>query len=129
MSAVIAWQLLGSYRQPGSDPANQRSANEFVGLVRLAVPQDPNARHGHLIDTIQQTDVGQFGVQVSIGSDAEPYPAHLEFGHRARDGTHVEAKPFWYPAKRIIAKRARTRMLAAQRAAIKAVAASAVAGG
>jgi hypothetical protein len=104
--------------------ANQKSADEFAALVRSAVPQDPRSRDGHLAGTIQEASAGVVGVQVSIGSEDHPYPAHLEFGHRARDGKHVPGKAFWYPAKRVIQKRARTRMLRAQRAAIKAAVAS-----
>ncbi|HEY1878426.1 MAG TPA: hypothetical protein VGG68_00690 [Caulobacteraceae bacterium] len=105
--------------------ANQKNADEFAVLVRSAVPQDANSRHGrHLAGTIAETAFGPVGVQVSIGSEADPYPAHLEFGHRARNGAHVPGKSSWYPAKRVIQKRAHDRILRAQRAAIKAAAPS-----
>jgi hypothetical protein len=104
--------------------ANLKNASEFTALVRSAVPQDPKSRGGHLAATIAQTSVGRVGVQVSIGDSTHPYPAHLEFGHRSRGGEHVPAKSFWYPAKRVLKKRAHTRILRAQRAAIKAAVAS-----
>jgi hypothetical protein len=103
---------------------NKKSADEFMALVKLAVPQDPADSHGHLADTVQESDVGEVGVQVSIGDAERPYPAHLEFGHRSRGGSHVPAKAFWYPAKRVTQKRAHDRILRNERAAIKAAAAS-----
>lgn len=100
--------------------ANKTSADEFMNLVRVAVPQDPKARGGHLVESLIETSTGPTGWSVSIGSASEPYPAHLEFGHRSRGATHVPAKPFWYPSLRVVRKRNTARILAAQRAAIKA---------
>jgi hypothetical protein len=109
---------------PKLKAANKKSADEFMALVRMAIPQDrENTKHSHLVDTLQEADVGEAGVSVSIGDAEHPYPAHLEFGHRSRSGTHVEARPAWFPAKRVVKKRSHDRILRAERAAIKAAAA------
>ena len=104
--------------------ANKKSADEFMALVKLAVPRDPEAKNGQLVDTVREDDTGPVRVEVSIGDAAHPYPAHLEFGHRSRGGTHVPAKPYWYPAKRVLKKRAHNRILRAERTAIKAAVAA-----
>jgi hypothetical protein len=104
--------------------ANKKSADEFMALVKLAVPQGQASKHGHLVDTVQESDVNEVGVQVSIGDAERPYPAHLELGHRSRGGTHVPGKMFWYPAKRVVQKRSHNRILRAERVAIKSAAAA-----
>ena len=98
--------------------ANAANAKEFAALVRLAVPQDPNSPR-HLVDTIVQEEVGETGASVSIGNADVPYPLHLETGHRMPDGAHVPGKPYWFPAKRVVKKRAHARTLRSYRAAIK----------
>jgi hypothetical protein len=110
--------ILGAKEKAILKRANQANAKEFASLVRIAVPQDPKAAK-HLVDTVEQKDVGETGAQVSIGSDEAPYPFHLETGHRMPDGSHVPGKPYWFPAKRVVWKRARARTLRSYRAAIK----------
>jgi len=101
--------------------ANIANAKQFADLVRTAIPQDPESHRGaHLVDTLEQTSVPPTGAQVSIGTAAVPYPLHLETGHRARDGSHVPAKAYWFPAKRVVQKGSRARTLRSYRAAIKA---------
>jgi hypothetical protein len=102
--------------------ANQKSADEFMALVRMGCPQDDDAG-GHLVETLKQEKSGEVGVAVSIGDEHGgrfAYPAHLEFGHKLPNGSHVAPKPFWFPAKRIAKKRAHDRNSRAYRAAIKA---------
>jgi hypothetical protein len=105
--------------------ANQKNAQEFASTVARVIPRG-DERAGHLVDTLRQSDYGDLGAQVEIGGAGTgyPYPAHLEWGHRNKDGSHTPGKPFWFPAKVVIAKRARLRVLRAQRALIKSVAAT-----
>lgn len=99
--------------------ANQKSADEFAAAVRLALPKG-DAEDGHLADTLEVKDSAksETGVEVSLGDADHPYPFHLEGGHRNKDGSHTPAKPTWNPAKRAVAKRAKSR---GQRAANKVI--------
>ena len=99
--------------------ANEKSATEFMSLVKLGAPQDPNDPHGHLIASLKKEDVAPAAVFVSIGDETRKYPAHLEIGHRSKDGKHVPAKPFWYPALRVVKKRNALRLARAERSVIK----------
>lgn len=49
----------------------------------------------------------------------KPYAAHVEFGHRARNGEHVPPVPFAFPTKRAMAPGIRRRMSKAGRQAAK----------
>jgi hypothetical protein len=101
--------------------ANDKSADEFMALVRFACPQEANPHNGHLIDTLKKSRSGPMGVLVSIGDENHKYPFHLEVGHRMPNGTHVPGLAFWFPARRVLAKRMEERTKRAERAAIKAV--------
>lgn len=100
-----------------SKKANRRNAQEFDGLVRRALKRGDPAR-GHLVDTLAMEDVGETGVQNSLGDAAHPYPMHLEGGHRNADGSHTAPQPTWNPAKVVMKKKAKAR---ANRAASEAV--------
>lgn len=99
--------------------ANLKNAEEFRALLVRIMPSSEDAPH--LRDSVELKEVGEFGVQVSEGNAQVPYPAHLELGHRARDGTQVEAMPHWFPAKRVLKKKHRGRQSRAMNAALKAV--------
>jgi hypothetical protein len=43
----------------------------------------------------------------------------VEFGHLAKDGSHVPASPFWFPTYRALRKGIRARLMAAARKSIK----------
>jgi hypothetical protein len=104
--------------------ANDKNADEFMGLVRRAIPAvEVEGREIHLIDTLVKEEVSETGFSVSIGGPQAPYPLHLEGGHRAADGSHVPAKPGWNPAKRVIRKRAKGRSARAMNAALKQISA------
>lgn len=100
--------------------ANERNAKEFAATVRRIVPRGDD-RDGHLVASLVEYRLPGIGVGVSIGGPEFPYPLHLEAGHRNKDGSVTPAKPFWYPAKRVLAKKARGRQLRAQRFAIKKI--------
>lgn len=102
--------------------ANDKNADEFVETVRRIIPKG-DAADGHLVDTLEKIPAkdSETGVAVTIGGPDQPHPLHLEGGHRARDGSHVAAKPFWNPAKAVLRKRARGRASRAMSAAVKSI--------
>lgn len=86
--------------------ANQKNAQEFHDKVASIVPHTGDDKGGDLKATLEMTNgETETGFIVAIGGPSAPYPAHLEHGHKAPDGTKVEATPFWYPAKRVLKKR------------------------
>lgn len=107
--------------------ANEKTADEFVAKVRQIIPKGDDSAP-ELEDTLQKRSgdpaYGGLGVIVSIGGPEAPYPMHLEGGHKAPDGSHVPPKPFWNPAKRVIAKRHRGRTARALRKAVQSIAGS-----
>jgi hypothetical protein len=115
-------KLAGSGNVAVLQKANQKSAKDFQALVRATAPKDPETKHGHLVDTLTERLDG-YAVAVSIGDANHPYPLHLEVGHRARDGAHVPAKAFWFPAIRVLKKRRRGQIARAEKAFAKQIAA------
>jgi hypothetical protein len=98
--------------------ANRKSAEEFAATVRRIIPKG-DALAPELDQTLEIRDGDQTGVIVSIGGPQAPYPLHLEAGHKAPDGSHVPAKPFWNPAKRLASKKHKGRASRALRKAIQ----------
>ena len=119
VNAVLQRIIHGAGGQTLRD-ANEKGAREFMAMVRIACPRERDPDGSALIDTLKQESDGAVAVIVSIGDEAHKYPAHLEMGHRSKDGTHVPGKAFWYPAKRSVRKRNANRITRAERAAIKA---------
>jgi hypothetical protein len=114
--------LAGPQNEAVMRAANQKNADEFEALVRSIIPRgDPE--DGNLVTTLHQTHPSPLATAVGIGSDALPYVYHLETGYTAKDGTHVPGKPFWFPARRVVRKRAHSRIVRAERAVIKSIAA------
>jgi hypothetical protein len=96
--------------------ANLKNAQEFKAKVLAIIPED----HGDLAASLTSEDVGDIGVKVSIGGPTAPYPLHLEAGHiDARTGEHVPAKPYWFPAKRVLRRRFTNRISRGVTKAIK----------
>lgn len=104
--------------------ANEKSADEFMALVRKIMPPGDDLAP-ELISTLQKRPgdaaFGGLGVIVSIGGPEAPYPLHLEAGHKAADGSHVPPKPFWNPARRVVNRKHKGRTQRAQRKAIKSI--------
>lgn len=103
--------------------ANQKSAEEFAATVQRSLSGLGDELAPELVSTLQvrhgDPDFGGLGVLVTIGGPEAPYPLHLEAGHKARDGSHVPAKPYWNPAKRTLSKRHKNRGARALRKAIQ----------
>lgn len=47
------------------------------------------------------------------------YAAHVEYGHKAQDGSHVPAEPFFWPVIRINKQKVRNRITRATNKALK----------
>lgn len=90
--------------------ANEQSAGDMAGTARLLLKRgDPKG--GHLEDTIRvEKGETETGYLTRVGGPGQPYPLHLEAGHKAADGSHVPPQPFWYPAKRKWAKAHKRKM-------------------
>ena len=104
--------------------ANEKSAAELMSRVLVIIPVDAAGTDGvHLRNSVKRGDFadGDTATFVSVGSAEAPYPAHLALGHRAKDGTHVPGKDFWYAPKRVLRKRVNARMARAMSAAIKSI--------
>lgn len=105
--------------------ANTKNADEFIKLVATNIPRgDPE--DGNLVDTLHKGDAtgnrrSETGVVVTIGGPDQPHPVHLEAGHRNKDGTHVPGKPYWWPARRVLRKRAKSRVARAANAAVRSL--------
>ena len=117
--AIVDPQAIATLRK-----ANAKNAQDFRDTVARSVPRgDPE--DGQLVDTLTVREYPPTATGVSIGDEKHPYPLHLETGHRARDGTHVPGKKYWFPSKQATKKRAHNRLLRAERAIIKSAVAHA----
>jgi len=112
--------LAGPESEAAMLKANTGRAKLMAQTVRSALPRGDPA-NGNLVDTLASHVISSTGVEVAIGGPGAPYPLHLEVGHRARDGTHVRGKPFWFPAKRVTKKSSLSRIVRVERAAIKKI--------
>lgn len=99
--------------------ANERSADEMLNRVEVIIPHTGDDRGGDLRATLKKEKGEGTGFIVSVGGPQAPYPANLEHGHKAVDGTKVEAVPFWYPARRVTVKRHKARAARALNRAVK----------
>ena len=60
-------------------------------MVRTAIPS--NTKAPHLADSLVKTAAEPLGAKVSIGNEATPYPAHLEWGHKLKNVRTMPARP------------------------------------
>ncbi|MFZ4605155.1 MAG: HK97 gp10 family phage protein [Caulobacter sp.] len=97
--------------------ALMRGANSWVGTMKAIAPRV----EGDLLGSIAvEAGVHDLSVVVVAGN-AETPGKHVEYGHLAADGSHVEAKPFYWPAYRVNKKRIVSGLNRAGNAAIKQV--------
>lgn len=100
--------------------ANERNAQEFHDKVEAIVPHTGDDVGGDLRATLKmEKGETETGYIVSIGGPEAPYPLHLEAGHIGPDGKNVPATPFWYPARRVLRKRAQGRRTRALKQAVQ----------
>lgn len=94
-----------------------RGANSWVGTMKAIAPRD----EGDLLGSLTvEPGVHDLSVVVIAGNEATPGPP-VEYGHMAVDGTHVAAKPFYWPSYRVNKKRIVGGLNRAGNAAIKQV--------
>ncbi|MYL98409.1 hypothetical protein GR702_11605 [Novosphingobium sp. FGD1] len=105
----------------GIDDVNRKTAAAMMKRGKIITPRNDDADGPHIADTIkvETGDSRLMEYTVSVGSDALYYAVPLEFGHVARDGSHVPANPFWVPLTRIFRKRHKTSLRRALRKALK----------
>lgn len=112
-------ETLSSAAKEQMAKANERNAREFHDKVAAIVPHTGDAKGGDLSSTLTlEKGETETGFIVAIGGPGAPYPAHVEFGHKGPDGKKVEAVPFWFPAKRVLKKRAQGRRNRALKTAV-----------
>lgn len=112
---------MGAAVRQAIDDVNRKTATAMLKRGKVITPRNDDADGPHIADTIK-VEIGDSRLMeytVSVGTDALYYAVPLEFGHVARDGTHVPANPFWVPLTRIFRKRHRTSLRRALRKALK----------
>jgi hypothetical protein len=102
---------------------------EVDGLVeadKRACPVDEASQDSdeHLRDSIHAYENPDRDLSYRVTADAMDEKgkfigAHVEQGHRARDGTHVAARPFFFPTYRARKKGMRSRLMSTGRKAAK----------
>ncbi len=107
-------------------PALDKSADELVAVMQEFAPQnelDPNPgdlrRSIHKAPGESASGIAVRVVADAVGTDGEHYPAHVEYGHKAKDGRHVAPEPFFWPAYTILKKKIRARVSRAMSAVVK----------
>lgn len=109
--------------------ALDQGAADIVSTFKAAAPVAPEfERHpGQLRDSAHvERDNGR-ALSVTVVVDARdeegrPYPAHVEYGHRTTAGTHVAARPAFWPAVRVNRRKIKNSLARAVRRGVKAVA-------
>lgn len=107
-------------------PALEKGADEMVAKAKSIAPVAPEfeGSAGRLRDSIHR-EQGRHDLAVVVVEDARDaegklYPGHVEYGHKAPDGSHVAAKPHFWPAYQLTKKRRNARLNRAMQAGIKA---------
>jgi hypothetical protein len=99
--------------------------DDLVAAQKRAAPVDPNSDNpGKLRDSIHAYPNPDRPLSYRILADAKDEDgkfigSNIEAGHRARDGSHVPARPSFFPTYRARKKGMRRRLMAASRAALK----------
>lgn len=99
--------------------------DDLVGAMKRAAPLDEfSPEPGKLRDSIHAYENHDRDLSYRVIADAKDEQGrfigqHVEFGHRAEDGTHVPARPSFYPTYRARRTGMRRRVSAAARKAIK----------
>ena len=100
-------------------------AEELAADMRRIAPRDDDPDNGEQVRDHIRTEEGRFGdvsyVVIADAKDAKgrPKAPRVELGHKAADGTWVEAEPFFYPVVRASVRRVRRRIASAMRRALK----------
>jgi hypothetical protein len=107
-------------------PAVRKGAEGFVASAKEICPIAPEfePHPGALRDSghLEAGAIGALSATAVFDAKADNgagYAAHVEYGHRARDGGHVPAKPFFWPTWQHEKRKIAARVAAATRAAIR----------
>lgn len=118
---IAKFNAMPSAVREAAHDADDKNSAEFFELVTRTVPKgyEVSGQNSRLVETLRRIP-GRLGAgfAVMIGDDESPYPAHLEYGHMDH-GVHVPAKPFWWPAVRILKKKFNARRARMVRLALK----------
>lgn len=99
--------------------------DDLVEAQKRAAPVDPKSDNpGAFRDSIHSYENPDRPLSYRIIADAKdasgkPIGGNIEHGHKARDGSHVEAQPSFFPTYRARKKPMRRRLNAASRKALK----------
>jgi hypothetical protein len=97
----------------------------LVEAIKTNMPFDAgNEDHEHLRDSVHAYENPKRAVGFIVVADAKdaagkPIGSNIEAGHRAADGTHVAARPAFFPTWRALRKGIRSRVSRAAKAATK----------
>lgn len=96
-----------------------KTAADMLKRGRIIAPKSDEAPH--IANSLQITngDPRLMEKIVSVGSSALEYAVPLEFGHKAADGSHVPANPWFIPLTRVMNKAHRGRLRRALRKALR----------
>lgn len=99
--------------------------NDLVSAMQRAAPVDPQSKDpGNFRDSIHSYPNPDRPLSYRILADAKDEDgkfigSNIEFGHRARDGSHVPGRASFFPTYRARKKPMRRRLMAASRRALK----------
>jgi ketosteroid isomerase-like protein len=98
---------------------------EMVAAMKRAAPDDQQTGGSTIRDAIRAYPTPDREISFRIISDGKDekghvIAAHVEHGHKAKDGSHVAARPTFYPTYRARKKPMQRRLMAAARKAIRA---------
>lgn len=109
------------------EPALAREASALVDAMKRAAPVEDalEAHPGGLRDSLHVAPAKR-ELSVRIVADARDeqghvFAAHVEFGHLSQGGTHVPARPFFFPVWRANRRAIKRRLSTVSRKAIKAL--------
>lgn len=107
-------------------PALEDSAGIMVDLVKSIAPvSDLSPDPGSLRDSVRSEpgshDLAVVVIEDGADENGKAIAAHVEQGHKAKDGTKVEAVPHFWPAYRVTKKRMRGKASRALTKAVKSV--------
>lgn len=124
-------KLIASLKQLGPAVAAalkeeaDREADQFVDALKSVAPVAPEfERHpGEMRDSIHK-EAGRSEISAKVVVDAKDangryYAAHVEFGHKFKDGSHAHAKPFFFPVYRLAKPKLKKQMNAAIKKAVR----------
>lgn len=119
--------------QEAAEDALKKEVDDLVAAMQRAAPVGnpaEGAEPGKFRDSIHAYENPDKPLSYRILADARDEQgrfigAHIEFGHKAPDGSHVAASPSFFPTYRARKRAMRRRLSAATRKAFKQVAANA----